>query len=42
LLGLLNAWLIGKAALLRERTGGRLALGIFGRKRIPCGRISRG
>ena len=29
-LGLLNAWLIGKAALLRESTGVRLALGIFG------------
>ena len=28
-MGLLNAWLIGKAELLRESTGVRLALGIF-------------
>ena len=28
--GLLNAWLIGRASLLRESTGVRLALGIFG------------
>ena len=28
--GLLNTWLIGRASLLRESTGVRLALGIFG------------